>query len=49
MLGQQLSITPLVDADDDNGPRETFGLIGEEKIGAAQLSVGEKPTEKCSA
>ena len=47
--GQQLSITPLIDADYCNGSGETFALIGEEKVGAAQLSVGEQPTEKRSA
>jgi len=44
--GQQLPIAPLVDADDHDGTGETFGLIGEEKVGAAQLSVGEQPAQK---
>ena len=41
--GQHLTIAPLVDADDYNGSGETFALIGEEKVGAAQLSVGSSP------
>jgi hypothetical protein len=49
MSGQQLSIAPLIDADDHNGSGETFGLIGEEKVGAAQLNVGEQPAQKRGA